>query len=74
VSGAPSFLCFSARYARPDENSSSASLEQVSKSEEKSSPNADSSATDDVGWKPVGLRTAIVSVGGRIGIRRPPPV
>jgi transposase len=52
----------------------SASLEQVSKSEAKSSPNADSSATDDVGRKPAGLRSAIVSIGGRIGARRPPPV
>ena len=37
----------------------------------KSSPNADRSATDDVGRKLACVRTAIVSISGRIGARRP---
>jgi choline dehydrogenase-like flavoprotein len=45
MSGAPVFLYFTARYARPDRNSSSVSFERVSNLE-KSSPSADCLATD----------------------------
>jgi hypothetical protein len=38
----------------------------------KSWPNADSLATDDVGWKLACLRTATVSTNDRIRARRPP--
>ena len=49
-------------------------LVRVSKQNPKNNRHhADSSATDDVGWKPACLRTAIVSISGRIGARRPPP-